>query len=105
MVTKKEAAKNERFNAVSWLSPFDNYVWLLIVVTVLVSSIVYWFLEKLNPDSDHRKYQLDAVETLWLLAMYVLMMLVVYYSIISFVLCSLAWYRWHSSKKVDRPTD
>jgi hypothetical protein len=71
MVTKKEATKKERFNAVSWLSPFDNYVWLMIVVTVLVSAIIYWFLEILNPDSDQLKNQLDPIETLWLLAMYV----------------------------------
>jgi ABC-type multidrug transport system permease subunit len=74
MVTKKPSSTNhgkERFNAVSWLAPFDNYVWLMIVVTIIVSAVIYYCLEVLNPDSDQRKYQLDAVETLWLLAMYV----------------------------------
>jgi hypothetical protein len=76
MVTKKEAAGNdeEGFNAVSWLAPFDNYVWLMIVVTIFASAVLYWSLEVLNPESDRHagKYQqIDPIETLWMLATYV----------------------------------
>jgi hypothetical protein len=72
MVTKSENSNNnEQFNAGSWLLPFDNYVWLMIVVTILVSAVIYWFLEVLNPDSDQRKYQLDPIESIWLLGTYV----------------------------------
>jgi hypothetical protein len=70
MVTKMEGAsgETERFNAVSWLAPFDNYVWLMIVVTIFVSAAIYWLLEVLN---DHRKERLGPVKTVWLLATYV----------------------------------
>jgi hypothetical protein len=74
MVTKKEASspQEEGFNAVSWLSPFDNYVWLMIVVTIFVSTVIHWCLEVLNPDSDRRRrYKLDPIETLWMMATYV----------------------------------
>ena len=73
MVTKMESSgETERFNPVSWLSPFDNYVWLMIVVTIFVSAAIYWLLEVLNADSDHRKERLDPIESVWLLATYVL---------------------------------
>ena len=71
MVTKDDNSQNEDFNAGSWLLPFDNSVWLLIAVTIFASAIIYWFLEILNPESDHRKYQLDPIESVWLLATYV----------------------------------
>jgi hypothetical protein len=56
------------FNAWAWLAPFDRDVWIMIVVTVFVSSLVYWTLEQIDSKTDRREETLGAFETTWLFA-------------------------------------
>jgi hypothetical protein len=68
MVSQKVSEEGSKFDPWGWLTPFDTYVWILIIVTIFFSSFVYWTLEQLDPTSDSRDERLDAYETTWLFA-------------------------------------
>jgi hypothetical protein len=67
MVTK-EQEESTTFDAWAWLTPFDDYVWYMLLVTCVVTGAVYYFLEKLNPEAEKRKIETDPIEATFLVA-------------------------------------
>jgi hypothetical protein len=68
MVTEKPGGSNT-FQYWAWLTPFDNNVWYMLVVTVAATASVYYLLEKINPKSDERGTQRDGpIEATFLVA-------------------------------------
>lgn len=65
---QSDSAEEDSFDPWGWLAPFDRAVWIMVLVTVVISSILYWLLERLDPDTDRRKTRLDPVETMWMFA-------------------------------------
>jgi hypothetical protein len=52
---QSDSAEEDSFDPWGWLAPFDRAVWIMVVVTVVISSILYWLFERLDPDTDRRK--------------------------------------------------
>ena len=58
--------EQDRFDAITWLAPFDVSVWHLIIGTVFFSALVCQLSEVLNPNSDHKKECLNSIEVTWM---------------------------------------
>lgn len=41
----------------SFLTPFDGMIWLMIAVSVIITGLLYWLLEKMNNKADERSLQ------------------------------------------------
>lgn len=81
LVAQQTASEEDAFDPFAWLYPFDTAVWILTVITILVSAFVYWILERLDADSDvtqqqqqndseqeEEHHRLTMVETTWMFA-------------------------------------
>ena len=58
-----EETQSDRFSDWGWLAPFDRAVWFMILVTIFLSSGVYWLLHRLDPL--RRQTDMDPIETTW----------------------------------------
>ena len=52
----------------SFLEPFSTGVWGMIIVTIVVSALVYWFLDWFDTDSDELRLGNDPAQNLFLTA-------------------------------------
>lgn len=68
MVGKKDRSESTAFDPWAWLTPFDRGVWILILVSIVASGLVYWCLELIDPNSDKRRLENDPIDTTFLVA-------------------------------------
>lgn len=66
---KEKSYENQKFLRIlfAWLAPFSIGVWALIAFTILSSGLIYWMMERLDPDLDQicsqKKYVSPAIHT------------------------------------------
>ena len=56
------------FDLWSFLRPFDMYVWLMIGASIIVTGLLYWFLEKINQNADARSLDTRPLSSIFLSA-------------------------------------
>jgi len=70
LVGKKELSSSSSFandfEMFSFLDPFQWDLWLMIVITIILSGLIYWLLEKLDPRSDKRRLDQSPIENMFI---------------------------------------
>ena len=56
-------------NMWSFLTPFQTPVWIMIVVAIVATGIMYWMLERLNRESDTAQLERKPITTIFLSAL------------------------------------
>ena len=65
---RSSSSQKSSFDLWNFLRPFDTYVWLLIAASVIVTGILYWFLEKINTEADARSLDTRPLSSIFLSA-------------------------------------
>jgi hypothetical protein len=68
-VDKDEQRGAKNLDLWSFLAPFSTLVWVMIVVTILVSAVAYWFLDWYDTASDKLALDHEPAQNLFLAAM------------------------------------
>ena len=66
MVGKQNLEESGGFDAFSWIAPFDLYVWIMILVCILYSGLVYFFLERIDKKTDKRNLKSNPMNSIFL---------------------------------------
>lgn len=65
---RSSSSQKSSFDLWSFLRPFDLYVWLLIAASVILTGLLYWFLEKINSEADARSLDTRPLSSIFLSA-------------------------------------
>ena len=65
---RSSSSQKSSFDLWNFLRPFDIYVWLLIAASVIVTGLLYWFLEKINSEADARSLDTRPLSSIFLSA-------------------------------------
>lgn len=68
MIGVKNEESGSKFETFSFLEPFTNSVWILIIFSIIASGLVYWILELIDDKSDREKLKNSPVESIYLSA-------------------------------------
>lgn len=68
LVTKRPNEDRQKFAAFLWLRPFSDSVWILILLSIVASGVVYWVLELIDHKSDRARLQNSPLENIFLSA-------------------------------------
>jgi hypothetical protein len=61
-----EGEEKDQFNLWSFAAPFSKGTWLLIVLTLFFSGLIYWLLENIDKESDDQRLESSWLQSVWL---------------------------------------
>eukprot|EP00548_Thalassiothrix_antarctica_P010333 CAMPEP_0194161974 /NCGR_PEP_ID=MMETSP0152-20130528/79244_1 /TAXON_ID=1049557 /ORGANISM="Thalassiothrix antarctica, Strain L6-D1" /LENGTH=521 /DNA_ID=CAMNT_0038871833 /DNA_START=396 /DNA_END=1961 /DNA_ORIENTATION=+ len=63
---KDKDANKDKFDILSIFAPFDLGVWLMIVLTMITSGLLYFFMEVMDPATDRSQLQFNPLSSIFL---------------------------------------
>jgi hypothetical protein len=65
----EQETSTSKLNVWSFLEPFTAGVWVMIAVTLVVSGLIYWWMERYNEDSDRQELGKTPTEPIYMAAL------------------------------------